>query len=513
MVLAGARVAQPAPLVETATPHVHRYAVFERTFKRSSAGISNPWEQVGLTMTLTSPKGERISVGGFYYGADTWKARFAPAQLGTWSWSAGFDGQGGGQMFRGRFKVVRGGHGFVRRSPYNPFRWIFSDGSPYYPIGIGDCIGRNQDTTSPFQDWGFDSGRADINTYLAAYQRAGVNLFRWSVDNCAFSLFRTIDPGGNVYLTQQGAWGDELAQDLRRHGFRIYMTIFGHDPDPPFTNDPTDAQLQAVERYVKYVADRYGAYVDFWELMNESTATVKWYTQVASYLRSVDPYHHPIATSWERPDLSVIDVNSPHWYQTENPFQSDRITWGQAYDWKAAGKPVIVGEQGNTGQNWDPESSLRMRLRAWTAFFSEATLIFWNTSYSKAYLSAAANIYLGPEERGYLGVLQRFTRGFDKRARIVPVDVSPDNAVRGYGLSGPAQYAAYLHAYTDHSSPTVGARVTFDIPRPGTARWISPATGAVLARIVLRHGGAQTLRVPSFVTDVALKIDYRPRRR
>ena len=147
-----------------------------------------------------------------------------------------------------------------------------------------------------------------------------------------------------------------------------------------------------------------------------------------------------------------------------------------------------------------------MRLRAWTAFFGEGSLIFWNTSSTKDYRAASGNIYLGPEERGYLRVLQNFTSGFDARARIAPVVLSPTGALRGYALSGPSQYAAYLHAFRDHQSATNGASLTINISRPGTATWISPATGKVLSRMVLGRPGAWTLRVPSFVTDVALKI-------
>jgi hypothetical protein len=487
----------------TATPRIERFGVFERTFQWSSAGYSNPWEQVTLTMTLTAPNGRRIHIGGFYYGPNTWKARFAPDQVGNWRWAATIGDQAHSTSSHGTFSVAPGGnHGFVRQSAYNRFRWTFADGSPYYPIGIGDCVGGDVDRT-PFDGWGLDGRRVGINTYLTAYQRAGVNLFRWSVDNCAFELFQTIAPGGNVYLVREGTWGDALVRDLRAHGFRIYMTIFSH---PPFATGAEPADIQAVERYVKYVVDRYGAYVDFWELMNESTASIEWYTQVAQYLRSVDPYHHPISTSSERPDLPVIDINSPHWYETENQFNSDLRTWQQLNAWKQSGKPVIVGEQGNSGHNWDPQSALRMRLRAWTAFFTEGTLIFWNTSSTKNYTAGAGNIYLGPEERGYLRILQNFTRGFDKRAKITPVVVSPATTVRGYALAGPVQSAAYLVNYRDHVSPTVGAHLTVDVSRSGTATWISPATGKVLARQTLRRRRVQTLQVPPFVTDVALEI-------
>ena len=497
--------ALPAPSTVT---NISRYSIFEHTFRWASAGYSNPWEQVSLTGTFTSPSGRRIRIGGFYAGPDTWKVRFSPAQTGRWRWAATLADSTQTQTTRGTFIAARGkGHGFVRRSPYNRFRWIFADGSPYYPLGIGDCVRDVNGSGSPFDDFNVDAtrGRVDVGTYLGAYQAAGVNLLRWSVDNCALNLYQRIAPQGNVYLEREGNWGDRLVRELRSHGFRVYMSIFGFDP--PFANEASPEQINAVERYVKYVVDRYGAYVDFWELMNEAQASTAWYTQIATYLRSVDPYHHPIATSYERPDLPVIEVNAPHWYEREPESDSDLRTWNLFAAWKGAGKPVIVGEQGNSGQNWDDRSAVRMRLRAWTAFFAEGTLIFWNTSAIKDYRSPAGNIYLGPEERCYLRVLQRFTQGFDPRARIVPISASAPSTVRGYALSGPREFGAYLHAFRNQTAPTTGVRLRIRVPSAGSATWIDPAGGRVLARSTVRRG-TRTLAVPPFLVDIALKIHF-----
>jgi len=167
----------------------------------------------------------------------------------------------------------------------------------------------------------------------------------------------------------------------------------------------------------------------------------------------------------------------------------------------------VVGEQGNSGQNWDERPAVRMRLRAWTAFFAEGTFIFWNTSAIKNYRSSAG-IYLGPEERGHLRVLRRFMRGFDPRARIVSVGVSAPANVRGYGLSGPHRFGAYLHAFRNQASPTTGVRITIRTRSPGSATWIDPADGRVLARKAIARG-TQRLTVPPFVVDVALKISFR----
>lgn len=500
-----------------ATP-VPCYDIFEQTFAWDSASYANPWEQVRLTMTCTSPTGQQTALGGFYYGPNTWKARFAPAQTGNWSWQAELSDGIKTKRWSGSFRVIPSAWpGFVRLNPQNPFRWVFDDGTSYNPIGIGDSIPDIDKNGVLLNRWGLDGdfrprgthkdGRSvDIDTYFKAYHDAGVNLFRWSVDNCAFNLYKTIDPSGNVYLVNEGIAGDELVRTLRQYDMRVYMVIFGFNPPFAGHGAPPAEQYDAIKRYVKYVVDRYGAYVDFWELMNEATASEEWYREIADYLRRIDPYHHLISTSWKKPERADIDINSPHWYQRESEFESDAVTWAKMRDWKRFNKPVIVGEQGNQVQNYDDHSGVRMRLRSWTAFFAEGVLIFWNSSFAKDYKNPeAANIYLGPEERGYLKVLQDFTRGFDPRAIMTDVQVNDPSRVRAYALKSPSTYAAYLHAYTDHDKSTTGVQITIDLPRCGMATWIEPSSGRVMGRQNV-DAGRQTLSVPPFTIDAALKV-------
>jgi hypothetical protein len=129
---------------------------------------------------------------------------------------------------------------------------------------------------------------------------------------------------------------------FKQHGFHIYMTFFGFFP--PFPTGTTAAQFTAIEKYVKYVVDRYGAEVDYWELMNEypnppAAIDDAWYQTVGDYLRQIDPYKHPISTSWPRGDLAVIDISAPHWYQRESDFESDTVTRDQIAIYEPLGKP------------------------------------------------------------------------------------------------------------------------------------------------------------------------------
>lgn len=493
------------------TVRVPRYGVFQQSI-HFSAAVSNPWERVAENVTLTASDGRGVSIGGFYAGGSRWEFRFAPWQLGRWSWTARIADRARSVVHHGSFLVVPGGPGFVRRSPFNGYRWTFSNGEPYDPIGLQDCTVAVY-TENPLTGLGFDGGQltsprwTSLEPYLTTYSAAGFDLWRWGPDNCSFGLYDRIDPAGNVYSQQGGAYADELMAALRRHGFRVEFVLFGRK-GPPFPNGSNDrAEMAAVERYVRYVADRYGAWVDFWELMNEATVSTGWYTTIAGYLRSIDPYRHPIGTSWSRPDLSTMDFGSDHWYQTEEDLETDQVAWSRLRSEPARRfrKPTLVDEQGNSDHNWDPTSAVRMRLRAWTAFFAEATLVFWNTSATKDYTAQAGNLYVGPEERGYIRVLARYVRGFDPRARVVTGTVLGATGLRAYALRGPEEYGLYLVDGASHSAQVSGARVIVNPAGAGTAVWTDPATGATLGTLRVR-AGRQSLSVPAFTTDVALKI-------
>jgi hypothetical protein len=274
--------------------------------------------------------------------------------------------------------------------------------------------------------------------------------------------------------------------------------------------------VEKEKRFVAYCIARWGVYADFWELLNERKASDQWTTLMADYVRSIDPDRKPISTSWERAELPAIDINAPHWYEGENELNSD-LRWTQlASKWKQTGKPVIVGEQGNTGMNWDPQSPVRMRIRAWTALFQEISLVFWNTSESKAAMfgghytpGTGANIYLGPQERGYIRVLQDFAFHLDSGIRMVPVSLSPPTVIRGYGLSSANVAGFYLRHVASHITPVEKAQLSFDFSLLGrshlTGEWIDPATGAVVAQVRIPPG-LNTLQVPPFQVDLALLV-------
>jgi len=72
-----------APILETAT--VGRYTVYELNFDYPSEVYANQWDDPTLMVTFTALSGAQIVVGGFYFDVNTWKARFAPAEVGRYT--------------------------------------------------------------------------------------------------------------------------------------------------------------------------------------------------------------------------------------------------------------------------------------------------------------------------------------------------------------------------------------------------------------------------------------------
>lgn len=68
-----------------AGPSVHRWGRWEGRFE-SNVERSNPVQSVELAVHLVSPSDRQERVQGFWDGGRTWRARFCPAEVGTWTY-------------------------------------------------------------------------------------------------------------------------------------------------------------------------------------------------------------------------------------------------------------------------------------------------------------------------------------------------------------------------------------------------------------------------------------------
>ncbi len=579
------------------TDRLMPHQVFELTFHHQGEYADPTWD-VAIEVRFTSPTNKNCTVGGFFYGsskaqkpvvrqikdargrvtelavwpcepADLWKARYVPSELGKWRFDYVFgDQQGHGSKGSGSFQVVKGRvhqKGWVRINPKNPMRFIFEDGSPYFPIGFQDCIGDDNHNGSALDGSGMEGpfrpdpqGRRpkpppgamfargpsmnpqNFDVHFGRHSRAGFDLWRFSPNNCSIKVFADPNDARVISLDhvrwEQAIMVDELLRMTRKYGLRNLYGIFGFTK--ACNKEPDDEQCMAkAKRIVEYSVDRWGAYVDFWQLLNEQHADDKWYRIMIDYLKSIDPYNKPIATSWQRPEIDGIDINSPHWYGNENELISDAVTVRRITSHRQGLiKPIIYGEQGNSrgkkrdrsadgiGGVWDAGSARRMRVRSWTALFNEAVFIFWETSYAKD--GHFMNIWLGPQERQYIRTLQDFAYRLDGDVRMVEVPLAGLQAdeVRSYGLRSARRAAVYLHHHGcaqcakgsqgggaarhrwDHDRGRVAdLKVTVDVPISARGYWYNPVNADIVASFDARPGKV-TLTAPPFAIDMALLI-------
>jgi hypothetical protein len=69
------------------TPSIPLWQVYELALQ-SNKRYANPVQEAALTVRFTSPSGNKRTIYGFWDGGDTWRARFAPDEIGEWTFIA-----------------------------------------------------------------------------------------------------------------------------------------------------------------------------------------------------------------------------------------------------------------------------------------------------------------------------------------------------------------------------------------------------------------------------------------
>jgi hypothetical protein len=411
----------------------------------------------------------------------------------------------------------------ARQSP-DPARLVHRDGSLFPAAGIGDCmLDVDGDGTPLSNDWGWDGGIelpnhsgerfGSLDSYLAAYGAggAGFNLFRFSLDNCAFRVFDAIEPGANRYRERESLWADTIIAKLRANGFRVWFVLFGFSA--PFQEGANAQQLDAVRHYVRYAAARWGAMVDLWEVANEISRDQidpNYIATVADELAKAAPYNRPVTTSFDVPEHPSLTFTGTHWYPyMVDPALAGDVTQRAIEEHRYPRMPLVYGEAGNRGSNWDTESALRMRIKAYTAWFLGASIVWWNTSHRKGYNGNPANLYIGPDERAQNRAFVRFiaqmpadAAPFIPAASFVDPDFGDGRSVRIRGMRS----GGSMFVYAENGKMRVsGLTIAGTVSGPAIATWTEPRSGAVLESVFV-PSGSFWLRAPVFWEDIALAV-------
>lgn len=306
----------------------------------------------------------------------------------------------------------------------------------------------------------------------------------------------------------------------------------------------TDARARALFRQrVRYIAARYGAFTSLfsWEWWNEVTFTPiseaelrPWVAEMSTYLRSLDPYGHPISSSfsgggnarlWQ--DDSV-DFAQAHLYTGRDlPLELQSIA--RQFQESSPDKPTLMAELGYSAGGGGDALLERIHFHngLWAPLFlgfaGPGSYWWWDTlldpqNFWPEYAPLAAFLKDSPiaslrpvsAQSGSLEVTARVLRS-DTHAMAWMVSDQ-------YSASGVqrAQTDALLDGtYREGQPPTFAPRraaLTIRGLRDGpyTARWFDPQSGAWLdTQAVTVSGGVLTLPSPTFTRDLALRVDPR----
>ncbi len=414
-------VEAPPPLaissVTEASNTVARYERFEAGFELSRS-YADPFDPaaIAVDVTFTAPSGTQSTVPAFWFqgyrvkpgteafedyeavGDPGWRVRFAPTELGTFTYSIGAtDGTGASAApVSGSFDVLPGAsRGFVRRDADDPLALRFDNGDPYVPVGHNVAF---EEPNPP----GI-SGTGYYEQLFSSFDRADENWSRvWMTDFNRSALewsaghWSDLYDGVGRYSLASGWRLDEILESAEQHGVYIQLVLNDHGQFSTFTNprwhenpynaanggpvpdaaphlffsDPTARNLH--ERRLRYVAARWGAFTNIlaWELFNEvqfigtsstnmygdpgvRAAVVDWHQEMGDALHLLDAHEHLVSTSSQPSPVDdgvsavpAIDLLQVHLYSGPES-ELDRTLVDFIRGLQAEhGKPVLGGEIG-----------------------------------------------------------------------------------------------------------------------------------------------------------------------
>lgn len=333
-------------------------------------------------------------------GSGKWKIRFAPEQVGNYSYiieskdSLGTIYSSATQTFTATDPVTKG---FLQVDTQNPTRFAFENGEPF--IGIGTNL-----------NW--DDKIYEYPQFFSAYHQNKMNMARiWMPTPFAshfllewtgkkfMSGIDTITYDGLGKYNQDNAYKlDWLMQQAQNNDITIMLTLFTYhnfwnwaneNPYGPIVNGDGHQMWVNAEakrnfkNYVRYVTARYGAYrslgiMEFWNELDHSSTTPytlpnakqimgDWHQEMVNTVKDSNSRKILTSTSfsafakpWNDIDgtksfnsIPSLDVAQAHTYDSSANATHMIYGWGDLarYGTKTFKRPFFVGEYGNTAED------------------------------------------------------------------------------------------------------------------------------------------------------------------
>jgi hypothetical protein len=435
--------------VTTETPQVKKYDKFETTLSFTGS-YTNPFDPNDITLDaqFTSPSGKQYTQPGFLYAIESsekgntpiWKLRFAPNELGKWTYTVTVKNQKGTDTAAVQTFICQPSEkkGYARINKSNPLYFQFDSGEFYYPIGANVA-------------WAAKEVPGDFQVWFPKYAVNGANWARvWmsSWGHLALEWKESKEyPGLGVYSLKNASRLDEVIESAEKNNISVQLVLNYHGqfsskvnpnwddnpynvalggplktPDQVFTNEKAKQLFK--QRY-RYAVARWGysPTIMAWELWNEVKYTDNyneklvgdWHQEMASYLKSIDPTKRMVTSSyadgaWDKPAIDYVQIHM---------YIKDLIgaTQSGSKKYEQYNKPVFFGEIGSNaaGSPKDIEG-LELHNALWSSAMTNqaGAAMFW---YWDNYIEAK-NIY--HQFRG----LAEFTKSLNRgNMNLAPVPI------------------------------------------------------------------------------------------
>lgn len=323
----------------------------------SGKKYSDPFNDVDVDVIFNNGA-DTWRVPMFWRGGNKWSVRFSPPSPGKYNYrvqstdpsNPDLNGQGGTVTIAphsGRNALLK--HGPPRVSA-NKRYFEHADGTPFYWLGDTLWSGLSDRLT-----W------AQFKELTADRQKKGFTVMQLVAGLVPPEEECPMDPGCS---NEGGPVWDAGFQRINPSYFDHADRRIQHLVDAGIAPAIVGAWYNAMDlvgeeklkKHWRYIVARYGAYPVFWivggEILDRPGEASRW-TNVARYLRSIDPYHRLITAHEVTPDLLPLHDESLTDFHL---FQPGHFGWSTVavevaqlnlhYSRTAVTKPLVVGEIG-----------------------------------------------------------------------------------------------------------------------------------------------------------------------
>ncbi len=275
---------------------------------RTSRRHANPFTDLVVSSTFTSPSGAPFTIEGFHDGDSTWRVRFNPGEPGRWSYRIAAYPADPDLGAEGTVDVTdRPTRGFLVSTPREGWGLQYESGEPVFLLG---------DTA--YNLFGMAHCGADVRPFLARRAAQGFTLLRVRLP---VSPFHPPD-GYNTWQTcRTWPWGgseqsprfdrfnldyfrtvDTVVQSAEELGIGLELIMEAWGFEFPF-NSRQIFVAEWEELWLRYLIARYDAFacVAMWTPMNEY-----------EYYPNGDWHHAPVADRWAMRIGRWIKRTAPH---------------------------------------------------------------------------------------------------------------------------------------------------------------------------------------------------------